>query len=150
MHLSSHAISSLHFHFRRSVGHSQMTKRQFQQKIMVFLTRQTVLFLCFCRKCKVAWFYTDSLTWRNNEFHALKIKLSLTVANIELRRFQSCLIERFDELCSVKFSLRPDVGGQGQWKFGQLCLVLVRLDRQTTGSFFSLIRAESGQSTESR
>ena len=37
-----------------------------------------------------------------------------------------------------------DVGGHGQWKSGQLCLVLIRPDRQTTVSFF----LKSGQQTD--
>ena len=44
----------------------------------------------------------------------------------------------------------PDVGGQGHWKSGQLCFARVRPDRQTMDSFFSKIRTESGQRTESR
>ena len=47
-----------------------------------------------------------------------------------------------------------DVVGQGRWKSRQLCLVLFRPDRQTTGSFFfynpDRIRTESGQRTGSR
>ena len=39
-----------------------------------------------------------------------------------------------------------DIGGQGQWKSGQLFLVLVRTDRQTTDSYF----LKSGQNPESR
>ena len=44
----------------------------------------------------------------------------------------------------------PDVGGQGQRKSGQLCLVLVRPDRQTTDRVFLKIRTKSGHRTESR
>ena len=44
-----------------------------------------------------------------------------------------------------------DVGGLGHRKSGQLCIVLVRPDRQTTDNVFFLeIRTESGQLTESR
>ena len=49
-----------------------------------------------------------------------------------------------------KCPFMADVGGQGQRKSGQLCLVLVRPDRQTTDRFFLKIRTKSRQRTESR
>ena len=42
----------------------------------------------------------------------------------------------------------PDVGGQGQRKSGQLCLVLVRPDRQTTDKVFLKIRTSVRIETE--
>ena len=85
----------------------------------------------------------------------------------------------FGLIFCIDFSMNsPDVGGQGQRKSGQLCLVLVRPDRQTTDrvffenpdkirtpdrietdrirtdrhrtGFFTKFRTESGQRTESR
>ena len=83
--------------------------------------------------------------------------------------------ERF---VSLVYKTVADVGGQGQWKSGQLCLILVQPDRQTTDrvffenpdkirtpdrietdrirtdrhrtGFFTKFRTESGQRTESR
>ena len=46
--------------------------------------------------------------------------------------------------------VKSDVGGQGQRKSGQLCLVLVRPDRQTPDRVFLKIRTKSGHRTESR
>ena len=45
---------------------------------------------------------------------------------------------------------KTDIGGQGQRKSGQLCLVHIRPDRQTTDRGFLKIRTKSGQRTESR
>ena len=58
--------------------------------------------------------------------------------------------EPHSSLISVGSSLPPDVGGQGQRKSGQLCLVLVRPDRQTPDRVFLKIRTKSGHRTESR
>ena len=46
--------------------------------------------------------------------------------------------------------LNTDVGGQGYRTSGQLCLVLVRSERQTPDSIFLEIQTESGQLSESR
>ena len=50
----------------------------------------------------------------------------------------------------LKWLSAETVPTQGQRKSGQLCLVLVRPDRQTTDRVFLKIRTKSGQRTESR
>ena len=67
--------------------------------------------------------------------------LVLWVATTDISKNSSCL-----QIINLFFA----AGGQGQRKSGQLCLVLVRPDRQTTDTIFRKIRTKTrqGQDTD--
>ena len=81
---------------------------------------------------------------------------------LDLRTLKMVFCNYFSWVSTTLY-VTADVRGQGQWKTGQLWLVLVRPERQTTGSFFFIIRTdrhrtgfftkfrtESGQRTKPR